>query len=127
MRIIDCNSDVCSSDFQLGQSFRKMAWTTHFVDADDAGNVAAAISDKTRAVFFESLANPGGVVQDIEAIAKVAHDAGVPLIVDNTMATPMLCRPIEHGADIVFHSTTQLPNVTGNPQGGGIVEEGTVT
>src|SRR3546814_7359001 len=89
------------SQNQLGQSFRKMAWTTHFVDADDAGNVAAAISDKTRAVFFESLANPGGVVQDIEAIAQVAHDAGVPLIVDNQMATPMLCRPIEHGADIV--------------------------
>src|SRR3546814_19635415 len=102
------------SQNQLGQSFRKMAWTTHFVDADDAGNVAAAISDKTRAVFFESLANPGGVVQDIEAIAKVAHDAGVPLIVDNTMATPILCRPIEHGADIVVPSTPQLPNRTDN-------------
>src|SRR3546814_8417762 len=88
------------SQNQLGQSFRKMAWHTQFVDADDAGNVAAAINDNTRAVFIESLANPGGVVQDIEAIAKVAHDAGVPLIVDNTMATPMLCRPIDYGADI---------------------------
>src|SRR3546814_9981481 len=124
MRIIDCNSDVCSSDFQLGQSFRKMAWTTHFVDADDAGNVAAAISDKTRAVFFESLANPGGVVQDIEAIAKVAHDAGVPLIVDNTMATPMLCRPIEHGADIVVPSTTKFLNGQGHAIGGVIVDAG---
>src|SRR3546814_15101685 len=101
-----------------------MAWTTHFVDADDAGNVAAAISDKTRAVFFESLANPGGVVQDIEAIAKVAHDAGVPLIVDNTMATPMLCRPIEHGADIVVHSTTKFLNGHGNAIGGVIVDAG---
>lgn len=109
---------------QLGQSFRKMAWHTHFVDADDAGNVAAAINEKTRAVFIESLANPGGVVQDIEAIAKVAHDAGVPLIVDNTMATPMLCRPIEHGADIVVHSTTKFLNGHGNALGGVIVDAG---
>ena len=112
------------SQNQLGQSFRKMAWTTHFVDADDAGNVAAAITDKTRAVFIESLANPGGVVQDIEAIAKVAHDAGVPLIVDNTMATPVLCRPIEHGADIVVHSTTKFLNGHGNAIGGVIVDAG---
>ncbi|WP_411341912.1 O-acetylhomoserine aminocarboxypropyltransferase [Sphingopyxis sp. J-6] len=109
---------------QLGQSFRKMAWTTQFVDADDADNVAAAINDKTRAVFIESLANPGGVVQDIEAIAKVAHDAGVPLIVDNTMATPILCRPIEHGADIVVHSTTKFLNGHGNAIGGVIVDAG---
>ncbi len=110
---------------QLGQSFRKMAWTTHFVDADDPANVAAAINDKTRAVFIESLANPGGVVQDIAAIAKVAHDAGVPLIVDNTMATPMLCRPIEHGADIVVHSATKFLNGHGNAIGGLIVDAGT--
>jgi O-acetylhomoserine (thiol)-lyase len=112
------------SQNQLGQSFRKMAWTTHFVDADDAGNVAAAINENTRAIFIESLANPGGVVQDIEAIAKVAHDAGVPLIVDNTMATPMLCRPIEHGADIVVHSTTKFLNGHGNAIGGVIVDAG---
>ena len=112
------------SQNQLGQSFRKMAWTTHFVDADDADNVAAAINENTRAVFIESLANPGGVVQDIEAIAKVAHDAGVPLIVDNTMATPMLCRPIEHGADIVVHSTTKFLNGHGNAIGGVIVDAG---
>lgn len=112
------------SQNQLGQSFRKMAWTTHFVDADDAGNVVAAITDKTRAVFIESLANPGGVVQDIEAIAKIAHDAGVPLIVDNTMATPVLCRPIEYGADIVVHSTTKFLNGHGNAIGGVIVDAG---
>ncbi|WP_033073140.1 O-acetylhomoserine aminocarboxypropyltransferase [Sphingopyxis sp. MWB1] len=110
---------------QLGQSFRKMAWTTRFVDADDPANVAAAINDKTRAVFIESLANPGGVVQDIAAIAKIAHDAGVPLIVDNTMATPMLCRPIEHGADIVVHSATKFLNGHGNAVGGVIVDAGT--
>lgn len=109
---------------QLGHSFRKMAWNTYFVDADNADNVAAAINDKTRAIFIESLANPGGVVQDIEAIAKVAHDAGVPLIVDNTMATPMLCRPIEHGADIVVHSTTKFLNGHGNAIGGVIIDAG---
>ena len=109
---------------QLGHSFRKMAWNTHFVDADNADNVAAAINDKTRAVFIESLANPGGVVQDIEAIAKVAHDAGVPLIVDNTMATPMLCRPIDYGADIVVHSTTKFLNGHGNAIGGVIIDAG---
>ena len=109
---------------QLGQSFKKMGWTTHFVDADDPANIAAAINDKTRAVFIESLANPGGVVQDIEAIAKVAHDAGIPLIVDNTLATPMLCRPIEHGADIVVHSTTKFLNGHGNAIGGVIVDAG---
>lgn len=109
---------------QLGQSFRKMAWTTHFVDADNADNVAAAINENTRAVFIESLANPGGVVQDIEAIAKVAHDAGVPLIVDNTMATPILCRPIDYGADIVVHSTTKFLNGHGNAIGGVIVDGG---
>jgi len=109
---------------QIGQSFRKMAWDATFVDADDPANVAAAITDRTRCVFIESLANPGGVVQDIEAIARVAHDAGVPLIVDNTMATPVLCRPIEHGADIVVHSLTKFLNGHGNSIGGVIVDAG---
>lgn len=109
---------------QLGQSFRKMAWTTQFVDADEPANIAAAINENTRAVFIESLANPGGVVQDIEAIAKVAHDAGIPLIVDNTMATPVLCKPIEYGADIVVHSTTKFLNGHGNAIGGVIVDAG---
>ena len=109
---------------QIGSSFRKMAWDSTFVDADDPANVAAAITEDTRAVFIESLANPGGVVQDIAAIAKVAHDAGVPLIVDNTMATPILCRPIEHGADIVVHSLTKFLNGHGNSIGGVIVDAG---
>lgn len=110
---------------QIGSSFKKMGWHASFVDADDPANVAAAITPDTRAVFIESLANPGGVVQDIAAIAKVAHDAGVPLIVDNTMATPMLCRPIEHGADIVVHSLTKYLNGHGNSIGGVIVDAGT--
>src|SRR3546814_17728143 len=100
MRISVWSSDVCSSDLyggsinQLGQSFRKMGWESRFVDADDPAAFAAAIDENTRAIFIESLANPGGVVTDIAAIAEVAHKAGVPLIVDNTMATPYLCRQI---------------------------------
>jgi len=109
---------------QLAHSFKKMGWHTNFVDADDPANVAAAITDKTRAVFIESLANPGGVVQDIEAIAKVAHEAGIPLVVDNTMASPVLCRPIEHGADIVVESTTKFLNGHGNSIGGVIIDSG---
>ena len=109
---------------QIGESFKKFGWEARFVDADDPANVAAAIDEKTRVVFIESLANPGGVVQDIAAIAKVAHDAGVPLMVDNTMATPMLCRPFEHGADIVVHSTTKFLNGHGNSIGGLIVDSG---
>ncbi|MCW2390352.1 O-acetylhomoserine aminocarboxypropyltransferase [Sphingobium sp. B11D3A] len=109
---------------QIGHSFKKMSWSSTFVDADDPANIAAAITDRTRAVFIESLANPGGVVQDIEAIAKIAHDAGIPLIVDNTLATPVLCRPIEHGADIVVHSVTKFLNGHGNSIGGVIVDAG---
>ncbi len=109
---------------QIGHSFKKMGWQSTFVDADDIAAVAAAITPETRAVFIESLANPGGVVQDIQAIADVAHAAGIPLIVDNTMATPALCRPIEHGADIVVHSATKFLGGHGNSIGGLIVDAG---
>ncbi|ARU14880.1 O-acetylhomoserine aminocarboxypropyltransferase [Croceicoccus marinus] len=109
---------------QMGEAFRKFGWETRFVDVDEPENVRAAMDDKTRCVFIESLANPGGVVTDIAAIADIAHDGGVPLIVDNTMATPMLCRPFEHGADIVTHSTTKFLNGHGNAVGGVIVDSG---
>ncbi|NVE94296.1 O-acetylhomoserine aminocarboxypropyltransferase [Altererythrobacter lutimaris] len=109
---------------QMGEAFKKFGWETRFVDADDPANVAAAMDDKTRVVFIESLANPGGVVSDIQAIAEAAHAGGVPLIVDNTMATPALCRPFEHGADIVVHSTTKFLNGHGNAIGGMIVDSG---
>lgn len=109
---------------QMGESFRKFGWETRFVDTDDVENVRAAIDDKTRCVFIESLANPGGVVTDIQAIADIAHAGGVPLIVDNTMASPALCRPFEHGADIVTHSTTKFLNGHGNSIGGVIVDSG---
>lgn len=122
--IVAANKLYGGSLNQLAHAFAKFGWKTVFVDADDPANVAAAINDKTRAVFIESLANPGGVVQDIAAIAQVAHDGGVPLIVDNTMASPALCRPIEHGADIVVHSTTKFLNGHGNAIGGVIIDAG---
>ncbi len=110
---------------QLGNSFpRAFGWKTHFVDADDPANIRAAITPATRAVFIESLANPGGIVHDIEAIAAVAHEAGVPLIVDNTMATPYLCRPLQHGADIVVHSTTKFLSGNGTSIGGIVIDSG---
>ena len=109
---------------QLGEAFKKFGWETRFVDADDPENVKAAIDDKTRCVFIESLANPGGVVSDIATIADIAHAAGVPLMVDNTMATPALCKPFDHGADIVVHSTTKFLNGHGNAIGGVIVDSG---
>ncbi len=122
--IVAANKLYGGSLNQIGESFKKFGWEARFVDADDPANVAAAIDDKTRCVFIESLANPGGVVQDIAAIAKVAHAGGVPLIVDNTMASPALCRPIEHGADIVVHSATKFLNGHGNSVGGLIVDSG---
>ncbi|GGN44897.1 O-acetylhomoserine aminocarboxypropyltransferase [Novosphingobium indicum] len=109
---------------QIGHSFKKFGWDSKFVDASDPANIAAAIDENTRCVFIESLANPGGIVMDIAAIAKIAHDAGVPLIVDNTMATPMLCRPFDHGADIAVYSCTKFLNGHGNSVGGLIVDSG---
>jgi len=109
---------------QLGQSFKRMGWGVTFIDSDEASAYAAAIDDKTRAVFVESIANPGGVITDMAAIAKVAHAAGVPLVVDNTMATPYLCRPFDHGADIVVHSLTKFLGGHGNSLGGVIVDSG---
>ncbi len=96
-----------------------------WAETPDAEGIKAAITPKTKAVFIESLANPGGVIMDIEAIAKVAHDAGVPLIVDNTLASPYLCQPIKHGADIVVHSATKFLGGHGNSMGGIIVDAGT--
>ncbi|WP_010412983.1 O-acetylhomoserine aminocarboxypropyltransferase [Citromicrobium sp. JLT1363] len=109
---------------QMGEAFLKFGWETRFVDADDPENIRAAMDDKTRCVFIESLANPGGVVSDISAIADIAHAGGVPLIVDNTMATPALCKPFDFGADIVTHSTTKFLNGHGNAVGGVIVDSG---
>jgi len=110
---------------QLGHAFRSFGWKVVWADTDEVGSFEAAISPKTKAVFIESIANPGGIVTDIEAIARIAHRAGVPLIVDNTLATPYLCRPFEHGADIVLHSLTKFIGGHGNSIGGAIVDGGT--
>nr|WP_246163687.1 O-acetylhomoserine aminocarboxypropyltransferase [Roseospira marina] len=109
---------------QFGLSFKKLGWTCHFVDPTDPENFRRALTDRCKAIFIEALANPGGIVVDLEAVAAIAHEAGIPLIVDNTMATPYLCRPIEWGADIVVHSTTKFLSGHGNALGGAIVESG---
>ena len=109
---------------QFGISFKKMGWSVAFVDPDEPENFRAAITERTKCLFVESLANPGGVVADLEGIAAVAHEAGIPLIVDNTLATPYLCRPFEFGADLVVHSLTKFLGGHGNSMGGVIVESG---
>lgn len=109
---------------QFTHSFKKFGWAAHFVDPDDPENFRRAITPKCKAIFIESLANPGGVVTDIRAIANIAHAAGLPLIVDNTLATPYLCRPLDWGADIVIHSATKFIGGHGNSMGGLIVEGG---
>jgi O-acetylhomoserine (thiol)-lyase len=109
---------------QFGLSFKKLGWTCHFVDPREPENFRKSLTPKCKAIFIENLANPGGIVVDIERVAAIAHAAGVPLIVDNTLATPYLCRPIEHGADIVVHSTTKFLSGHGNALGGVVVESG---
>ncbi|HMB47847.1 MAG TPA: O-acetylhomoserine aminocarboxypropyltransferase [Afifellaceae bacterium] len=109
---------------QLSQSFKNFDWNVAWADTDDVSTFENAVTPKTKAIFIESIANPGGVVTDIEAIAKVAKRAGVPLIVDNTLATPYLCKPLDHGADIVVHSLTKFMGGHGNSMGGIIVDGG---
>ena len=109
---------------QLGHGFKKFGWEVKFVDVDDHAGFEAAIDEKTRVVFTESLANPGGVVTDIAAIAKIANKAGVPYVVDNTMASPYLMRPLEHGADIIVNSLTKFIGGHGNSIGGILIDGG---
>ncbi|MBO9452116.1 O-acetylhomoserine aminocarboxypropyltransferase/cysteine synthase [Tropicibacter sp. R16_0] len=110
---------------QFSQTIKRFGWSAKFVDFDDPKAVADAIDEDTRAVFGESIANPGGYVTDIRAIADVADAAGIPLIIDNTSATPYLCRPIEHGATLVVHSTTKYLTGNGTVTGGCVVDSGT--
>ncbi len=109
---------------QFSQTFKRFGWQARFVDFDDEDAVRAAIDEDTRAIFCESIANPGGYITDLPAIAAIANAAGVPLIVDNTSATPYLCRPIEHGATIVVHSATKYLTGNGTVTGGAIVDSG---
>ncbi len=110
---------------QFNHSFKKFNWNVAWADATDPKSFEKAVTDKTRAIFCESIANPGGVVVDLPAIAAIAKKAGVPFIVDNTLATPYLCNPKEHGADIVVHSLTKFIGGHGNSIGGVIVDCGT--
>ena len=109
---------------QFNNAFKSFGWNVVWADPDDIGSFERAVSPKTKAVFIESIANPGGVITDIEAVATVARKAGVPLIVDNTLATPYLCKPIDFGADIVVHSLTKFLGGHGNSIGGMIVDAG---
>ncbi|CUI29138.1 O-acetylhomoserine aminocarboxypropyltransferase/cysteine synthase family protein [Cognatishimia activa] len=109
---------------QLSQTIKRFGWSAKFVDFDDEAAVAAAIDDDTRAVFCESIANPGGYITDIPAIAAIADKAGIPLIVDNTSATPYLCNPIELGATLVVHSTTKYLTGNGTVTGGAVIDSG---
>ncbi|HEY1708416.1 MAG TPA: O-acetylhomoserine aminocarboxypropyltransferase [Rhizomicrobium sp.] len=109
---------------QFSQGFAKFDWHVAWAEARDPQTFKAAITGKTKAIFIESIANPGGIVTDIEAIAAIAHEAGVPLIVDNTLASPYLIRPIEWGADIVIHSGTKFLGGHGNSMCGLIVDSG---
>ncbi|MCA0928685.1 O-acetylhomoserine aminocarboxypropyltransferase/cysteine synthase family protein [Ruegeria profundi] len=109
---------------QFSQTIKRFGWSATFVDTDDLDAVKAAVDENTRAIFCESIANPGGYVTDIRALADVADAAGIPLIVDNTSATPYLCRPIEHGATLVVHSTTKYLTGNGTVTGGCIVDSG---
>ena len=110
---------------QFSNAFKSFNWQVRWADSEEPGTFEKQIDDKTRAIYIESFANPGGIVVDIEAIAKIAHAHGVPLIVDNTLATPYLLRPIEHGADIVIHSLTKFIGGHGNSMGGLLVDGGT--
>ena len=110
---------------QFNHSFKKCGWHVAWADATDPASFETALTPRTKAMFCESIANPGGVIVDLPAIAAVAKNAGVPFIVDNTLATPYLCRPKEHGADIVIHSLTKFMGGHGNSIGGMIVDCGT--
>ncbi|WP_027259651.1 O-acetylhomoserine aminocarboxypropyltransferase/cysteine synthase family protein [Leisingera aquimarina] len=109
---------------QFSQTIKRFGWSAKFVDTDDLDAVNAAIDENTRAVFCESVANPGGYVTDIRALADITDGAGIPLIVDNTSATPYLCKPIDQGATLVVHSTTKYLTGNGTVTGGCVVDSG---
>ena len=109
---------------QFSQTIKRFGWSATFVDFDDLAAVEAAIDADTRAVFCESIANPGGYITDLDAVAKIADAAGLPLIVDNTSATAYLCKPIEHGATLVVNSMTKYLTGNGTVTGGVVVDSG---
>jgi len=131
LNIAGAGDDIVSSSSLYGGTYNlfshtlpKLGIKVHFVDQSNPENFRTAITDKTKAVFVETIGNPRIDIADIEAIAEIAHEHGVPLIVDNTFASPILARPIEHGADIVVHSTTKFIGGHGTSIGGIIVDSG---
>jgi O-acetylhomoserine (thiol)-lyase len=109
---------------QFSHTFPRLGWKGVLVDPADLDAVRASITDRTRLIFVESVSNPAGVVADLAALAEIAHEASIPLVVDNTMASPYLCRPFEWGADIVIHSMTKFLSGHGTSMGGIVVESG---
>ena len=109
---------------QFSQTIKRFGWSAKFVDFDDLAALEAAVDDNTRAIFCETIANPGGYITDLDAIAAIADKVGLPLIVDNTTATPYLCKPIEHGATLVVHSATKYLTGNGTVTGGVVVDSG---
>ena len=110
---------------QFNHSYKNFGWNVVWADPDDLSSFEKGITGKTKAIFIESIANPGGVITDIEGIANIARKAGVPLVVDNTLATPYLCKRIDYGADVIVHSLTKFLGGHGNSIGGMIVDGGT--
>lgn len=109
---------------QFSQTIKRFGWSAKFVDTEDLLAVENAIDENTRAIFCETIANPGGYVSDLDALARIADQAGIPLIVDNTTATPYLCKPIEHGATLVVHSATKYLTGNGTVTGGVVIDSG---
>ena len=109
---------------QFNHSYKNFGWNVVWADPDDLSTFEKAVTPKTKAIFIESIANPGGIITDIEGVSKIARKAGVPLIVDNTLATPYLCKPLDYGADIIVHSLTKFLGGHGNSIGGLIVDGG---
>ncbi|WP_160035749.1 homocysteine synthase [Paenibacillus sp. An7] len=131
LNIAGSGDEIVSSSSLYGGTYnlfsntlKKLGITVHFVDSTDPENFRAAITDKTKAIYAETIGNPQGNVLDIEAVAEIAHNSGIPLIVDNTFPSPYLLRPIEHGADIVVHSATKFIGGHGTSIGGVIVDSG---
>jgi len=109
---------------QFAINFKRMGIKTIFVDPDDPRNFERAITSKTRALYGETVGNPNNNVLDIEPIAEIAHNHGLPLVIDNTFASPYLCRPFEHGTDLVVHSATKFICGHGTSMGGIVIESG---
>lgn len=131
LNITQCGDNIVAGNNLYGgtynlfhHTFKRMGISVKFVDSSDPAKVAAAIDDNTKAVFTETIGNPKNNVDDFEALAKVAHDHGLPFIVDNTVATPLLFKPIEHGADIVCYSLTKFIGGHGTSIGGAVVDSG---